>query len=63
MKPAGARLFERPPTEVRLTPLGAAAVELARGLLSEIETAEEKIEAGADPEDRWSPVDGIHPNS
>ena len=51
MKPAGARLFERPPTEVRPTPLGAAAVKLARGLLSEIETAEEKIEAGADPED------------
>ena len=41
----GRRLFERLPTGVRLTPLGAAAVELARGLLREIETAEEKIEA------------------
>ena len=41
----GGRLFERLPTGVRLTPLGAVAVELARGLLREIETAEEKIEA------------------
>ena len=41
----GAQLFERLPTGVRTTPLGAAAVELARGLLREIETADEKIEA------------------
>ena len=41
----GGRLFERLPTGVRLTPLGAVAVELACGLLREIETAEEKIEA------------------
>ena len=38
-------MFERLPTGVRLTPLGAVAVELARGLLREIETAEEKNEA------------------
>ena len=44
-KRLGARLFERLPSGVQLTPLGAAAVELARGLLREIETAEEKIEA------------------
>ena len=39
-KRLGGRLFERLPT-----PLGAAAVELARGLLREIEAADEKIEA------------------
>ena len=55
MKPAGARLFERPPTGVRPTPLGAAAVELARGLLSEIETAEEKIEAAVSGRGGYDP--------
>ena len=44
-KRLGGRLFERQPSGVRLTPLGTVAVELARGLLREIETAEEKIEA------------------
>ena len=44
-KRLGGRLFERLPTGVRPTPLGAAAVELARGLLHEIEAADEKIKA------------------
>ena len=38
----GARLFERLPTGVRLTALGETAVELARGLLREIDAAERK---------------------
>ena len=41
----GGRLFERLPTGVRLTPLGTAAAELARGVLREIGAAEEKIGA------------------
>ena len=41
----GGKLFERLPTGVRPTPLGAAAAELARGVLREIEAAEEKMEA------------------
>ena len=41
----GARLFERLPTGVRLTPLGETAVELARGLLREIDAAAEKFDA------------------
>ena len=43
----GGKLFERLPTGVRLTPRGAAAAELARGVLREIEAAEEKMEAAA----------------
>ena len=41
----GARLFERLPTGVRLTALGETAVELARGLLREIDAAAEKFDA------------------
>ena len=41
----GARLFERLPTGVRLSPLGATAAELARGLLREIDAAAEKLDA------------------
>ncbi len=41
----GGKLFERLPTGVRPTPLGAAAVNLAQGVLREIEAAEEKMEA------------------
>ena len=39
------RLFERLPTGVRLTALGATAIELARHVLREIEAAEDKIDA------------------
>ena len=39
------RLFERLSTGVRLTALGATAVDLARHVLREIEAAEEKIDA------------------
>ena len=38
-------LFERLPSGVRLTPLGAMAADLARHLLREMEAAEEKIDA------------------
>ena len=41
----GGRLFERLPTGVRLTPLGAAAVNLASGVLREMEAAGEKFQA------------------
>ena len=41
----GGRLFERPPKGVRPTQLGAAAVELARHVLHETETAEAHFEA------------------
>ena len=41
----GARLFERLPTGVRLTPLGETAVGLARGLPREIDAAAEKFDA------------------
>ena len=41
----GGRLFERIPTGVRPTPLGATAVERARGLLREFRAAEEEIGA------------------
>ena len=41
----GARLFERLPTGVRLSSLGATAAELARGLLREIDAAAEKLDA------------------
>ena len=41
----GGRLFERIPTGVRPTPLGATAVERARGLLREFRAAEEEIDA------------------
>ena len=41
----GARLFERLPTGVRPTALGETAVELARGLLREIDAAAEKFDA------------------
>ena len=41
----GGRLFERLPTGVRLTPLGAAAADLARGVLREMEAAGEKFQA------------------
>ena len=44
-----------PADRVRPTPLGAAAVELARGLLSEIETAEEKIEAAVSGRGGYDP--------
>ncbi len=39
----GGQLFERVPTGVRLTELGATATELARRILEEIEIAESKI--------------------
>ena len=41
----GARLFERTPTGVRLTALGAALVEPARRVLREIETAQGRVDA------------------
>ena len=41
----GGRLFDRMSTGVRLTPLGAVVVDLARHILYEIEIAEEKISA------------------
>ena len=41
----GGRLFDRLPTGVRLTALGATAIDLARHVLREIEAAEEKIDA------------------
>ena len=40
----GGKLFERLTTGVCLTPLGDTAAGLARGLLREIQVAEEKIE-------------------
>ena len=41
----GARLFERTPTGVRLTALGAALVEPAQNVLREIETAQGRADA------------------
>ena len=41
----GGRLFERMPTGVRLTPLGSVVADLARHILFEIETAEERVNA------------------
>ena len=41
----GGRLFERLPTGVRTTPFGDTAAALARGVLREIEAAEEKLHA------------------
>ena len=41
----GGRLFERLSTGVRTTPLGDTAAALARGVLREIEAAEEKLHA------------------
>ena len=43
----GGRLFDRVPDGARLTPLGAVAVGLARGVLSEIERAEDRLAAAA----------------
>ncbi len=41
----GGRLFERMPTGVRLTPLGSVVADLARHILFEIESAEERVNA------------------
>ena len=41
----GGRLFERVPSGVRLTSLGATVAELARPVLREIEAAEERLDA------------------